>query len=46
MTELQERVLREVQASREETGDEKAEKQWHTVALLGFPGTMLPLAEK
>ncbi|MGX9687547.1 helix-turn-helix domain-containing protein [Deinococcus wulumuqiensis] len=41
MTELQERLQREA-----DTGAKAERDQWHTVALLGFPGTMLPLAEK
>ena len=41
MTELQERLQREA-----DTGAKAERDQWHTVALLGFPGTMLPVAEK
>ena len=41
MTDLQARIAQEVQAS-QETGA----GLWHTVALLGFPGVMLPMSEQ
>lgn len=41
MTDLQTRIEQEIRASRG-----KPEGKWHTVALLGFPGTLLPLVER
>lgn len=41
MTDLQERIGQEMQA----TGKDQQDK-WHTIALMGFPGNLLPMAEK
>lgn len=41
MTDLQQRVQREV-----DTASSDKQGGWHTVALIGFPGTLLPMSDK